>query len=350
MAVIVRTRVRVEDAAGVPVSGGKFRVYLANTTTLASLFATADLNPATPLTNPVVAGSDGWCAEIFCASANYDCATLTAADAVIKSEEDVPSLGSDNATLAKDFTNSRFQVEGVAGTVWVEAGDASPDNTGGAGKLSGWNRTQADSWTFDAALTDTTGKLKENGKRLQGVVATAATTLAAATSQVIPLPNDPTGCRRWLIDFFDTTRSAATSIVLTVQLSFDGGSTYKSTAEYDGWLWGRDQGSAAVTENSYSAVAAGTIAAAIRGSANRLAWGTLEILSPLAAGSSDATIIRGDVIGMNQEATNRVTRYLSAIYCQSASQGIPTHLKILASSGNIDLKYRVVPQRGWGET
>jgi hypothetical protein len=54
MAVIVRTRVPVEDAAGVPVNGGKFRVYLANTTTLASLYSDAALT--VPLSNPVVAG------------------------------------------------------------------------------------------------------------------------------------------------------------------------------------------------------------------------------------------------------------------------------------------------------
>jgi hypothetical protein len=45
VASILDTLFRVEDAAGDPIPGGKVRVYLVGTTTLADLFTTADLNP-----------------------------------------------------------------------------------------------------------------------------------------------------------------------------------------------------------------------------------------------------------------------------------------------------------------
>jgi hypothetical protein len=347
MAVIVRTRVRVEDAAGMPVNGGKFRVYLANTTTLASLFSDAALT--VPLTNPVVAGSDGWCPEIFAASANYDCATLTAADVVIKSEDDVPSLGSDAATFTKDFTNSRVAIRGVGGTTYWETGDASPDNVGGTGVLGGWNGTQADSWSINAILVNILGRLKEAGKKIIGTVYTDATAFSSSAGVVIQLPNDPTGVRAWQVYIWDLQAAAASP--LTAQFSYDGGLNYKSGAsDYNYTKFKVDNASGPGLAAGVAAAGADTkidIVHVLRTAANRSAMVKLLIITP--DSGSEHTILYSWCV--NLDAASATYMAVSEVGGEGVGgYGRATHMKILQGANLISGNYRVVPLRGFGET
>src|SRR6185436_19334286 len=102
MALILPPDARVLNASGVAINGGQVRVYNANTTTLSTLYSDAALT--VPLSNPVVCNSAGYPSIngttytlIFAASANYDVAfldTVAAGSTLLRSWEDVPSLGS----------------------------------------------------------------------------------------------------------------------------------------------------------------------------------------------------------------------------------------------------------------
>jgi hypothetical protein len=351
MAIITAPDARVLDADGNPVSGGKFRVYTANTTTLADLFS--DNTLATPRANPVVANAAGELPFFFLASGTYDTAQLDASDVELNSQQDVPAWGEDTGDFNRTVAGlGRIKITGAAGAVQIQAGDPDPDDTGGTLTVEGWEGTQLSSLTLDTASLiagTSAGALKENSKRLPGVVATSSTALAAATSLVIPLPNEPTGVRGWRVDVFDLFRAAATAITITLRMSFDGGATYKSTNEYHYWSFYRDQATNAVIDVEGTLTTGIPIALNSNGKTDFPMWGMLEILTPLAAGSSDATIVRGEFIGVNQEATPIVTRTISAGYCQGASIGQVTHLQLISSSGNINGNYRVAPMRGFGD-
>lgn len=353
MAQLLDPRWYAHDDDGNPLVGATLTIYTANTVTPAAVWRDAALS--VPMTNPSsgadVSNAAGVFPQVFAADGLIFDILLKDADGnLVRSYVDVTPAGGDagdfDRTLADD---TRLKFTGSGGRVLMQAGDPDPDDIGGKLTIEGWGGTQLDDLLIDAALTDTTGTLKEKGARLIGTVASPATPLAAATTNVIPLPNDPAGCRAWRVDFFDMTSSAATVITLSVQLSFDGGATYKETNEYDYENYGRDA-SGSFADAVGTAAALGQIANGLRGNANKLIWGTLEILSPLSGTSSNATIIDATVRGWNQEGAPRAVTQSSVAYCQSASQGRPTHVKLLANSGNIDCKYRVVPYRGFGET
>lgn len=354
MALLLPPDARVLDASGVAVNGGQVRVYNANTTTLSSLFSDAGLTVA--LSNPVVCNSTGYPSSngttptlIFAASANYDIAflnTVASGSAVLRSWEDVPSLGSDNATFSRDFTNSRTQTEGVAGTVWIEVGDASPDNTGGTGRLSGWNRTQADSWTVDAALANmgtSAGALKENSKKLPGVIYTDATTVTAQASLVIALANEPTGVTAWQIDFWDYAQSVAAAD-LAATLSFDGGGSYAGgVSDYSRLIFTADSAGTSVS-NSTGATTM-NVMAALGGNTNKPGRATYIVTTPNSG--NNVTRVTGEAYGESSTALFS-TQIINGV--GPASSGRATHIKFTPTSGTITLKYRVTPLRGSGET
>lgn len=77
---------RIDDADNKPISGGKLRIYDADTTNLSSVYSNPGLTVG--LTNPVVADSAGRLPPIFIAAGTYDLALLTAADASVDAFDD----------------------------------------------------------------------------------------------------------------------------------------------------------------------------------------------------------------------------------------------------------------------
>ena len=232
MAVPVGGRWRVTTASGAVVSGGKVRFYDAGTTNLSTLYTSSALS--TPLTNPVVAGSDGWTPQVFAAEGlTCDVDFLTAGDVVISGQslEDAIFVGQANTTFSRDFTNSRVQIRGSAGTVYFEAGDPTGDDVGGNGRLGGWDGSQAVTWTVDAATTNVTGLLTAASKSIGGIVTTSATSFSAAASVNIPLSVPLTGIAAWDVFVYDL-KHATDATALKATLSFDGASSFKTGVSY----------------------------------------------------------------------------------------------------------------------
>jgi hypothetical protein len=230
MATLVDDRFRITTAAGVPVSGGKLRIYNANTTTLSTIYSDAALS--VPLTNPVVADSGGWCAQVFIGDGAYDLATLTAADVVIKTYEDVPSVGSGTSGL--DFTlpsGHRFVLTDNVSEVLMQVGDPSPDNVGGSMTIEGRAGTQGDTLTLDFADVAATGDvavaggLTVGGQVVQSVLSTGTQTAAANFN--IPIP---TGYHSLTVELYDIVPTNASDIRVTA--SIDNAATYVAGANY----------------------------------------------------------------------------------------------------------------------
>jgi microcystin-dependent protein len=76
------------DGSGIPFAGGKMYVYLAGTTTPATLYG--DVGLTTPLTNPVIADSAGRFAEMYAASGvSYKLVLKTSADVAVWTADNV---------------------------------------------------------------------------------------------------------------------------------------------------------------------------------------------------------------------------------------------------------------------
>lgn len=344
MASLLDTRFYIRTAAGVPVSGGKLRIYDANTTTLSTVYSDAALS--VPLTNPVVADSGGFLPQVFLAAGNYDLATLTAGDVLIKAQDDVPSLGSDSATFTKDFTNSRVAIRGSGGVVYTDFGDASPDNTGGTGSIGGWLGTQADLITINAASVNagtTAGALKENSKKLASVVYTEATTVSAASSVDIPLTASPTGALAWEIDIWDYSQSGNGN--MRARLSYDSGSTYKAGAADYTSFWDYSESAGTTGTGGSGAAAQIELNSNMNGAANQLGWVSIRIITPNSG--SDHTALDANSRGLLNVGTKVQYR---AMGWGQGGYGRATHLRLLMSANTFTFKYLVRPLRGFGET
>lgn len=345
MGLLYDGRILITDASNVPVSGGKVRVYDAGTTNPSSLFSDAALSA--PLTNPVVANSAGITPQIFAADGLLvDIQYLTSADASIANRgyEDVSFLGSSTGDLSRTVTgDGRFTITGSAGTVLFQAGDPTPDNTGGTLVLEGHGGTQGDLLTLDFALVNVTGRLKEQGKKLQGTVYTEATQVTAQTSVDIALPNDPTGCRAWEIHIWDYSQSGS-SDNMWARFSYDGGSTFKSGAsDYDRYYFTSVSGGT-VSPTGMTTAAQMDIVTNMIGNANQFASGRFLIITP----DSGNTFTKMDYefSGINNTGAGVIFRGTG---WGKGSYGRATHLRLLMSANNFTFKYRVVALRGFGE-
>lgn len=324
MALPVGGRFHVETAAGVAVSGGKVRIYNANTTTLASVYSDAALT--VPLTNPVVAASDGWTAQVFAAEGlTVDIDFLTAADVVISGQSlvDAEFVGSGDGNITRDFINSRFQVRGSGGTVYVEAGPPSGDDIGGTVQIGGWDGTDADAITMNGP-TNVDGALTVGGKPITGVVYTDKTAFSAASTVDITLPNSPAGCRAWRVDVYDVTLSA--DLTITGRLSFDNGATYNS-----GGTTYQSDGAASTSSMALAG-------ASLDQQSGQGVWLRIEILTFNTA-SSLSTLVVGTVHGYDastgQPKTWNFTNYANG------GLGKATNLRLIATGGTITGSYRV---------
>lgn len=243
---ILPPRREARNASGDGYSGAKLTIYEAGTTTPASIYS--DANLTTPLANPVTADSGGVFPAIYAAEgATFDIICKTAGGTTLYTEDDVPALGGDGVSLARDFGNSRFQVYGSGGTVYMEAGDASPDNSGGTMQISGYDSTSGDSLTvkFDSvtftgdvdvtgALTVTGatgdfaagGRLYANTDNAVDEVLSSGTFTGASTVEI-----ELTGSlRHYRIEFADLRIASTSSANLRMLVAFDSTPTYKTTS------------------------------------------------------------------------------------------------------------------------
>lgn len=351
MALLLALGARLFDDDGNLISGGKVRVYDANTTDYADLFSDEGLS--VPLPNPVEANAAGWPSSdgsaetlVRAASGAYDVAFLDADDNVLATFPDVPTFGEDAELTRTVPGGGRFLFTGSAGAVFQEIGDPDPDNTGGTFTIRGWGGTQLDSLTLDTALLNITGRIKEGGKKLPGIVYTEATTFSAVTNVDIALPNDPTGVTQFDVDLWDFALSGSDDPI--IQFSFDGGATFKTTAL--DYVWTRQffgTGAATTVGSGTSGASSGYIQLMTGGTnvANKPASFRIRIYTPNSGSNFTKASWQGeftDTVGLNKVsgAGNAMT-----------GNGRATHMRLDTSGSNtITGKYRVVPIRGTGET
>lgn len=341
MSILYESRRTALDASGNPYSGAKLTVYDAGTTTPASLWATSSLSGGAALSNPVTADSAGVFPQIFTAeNAIFDTLLKTSGGVLIRAEEDVVALGANSGSFTRDFTNSRFAVRGSGGTVYVEAGDPTGDDTGGTGVLGGWNGTQADAWAINAVAVNVTGKFTEGGKKLDGTVYTPATAFSGATVD-ISLPNDPSGCLAWEIAFWDVITSGSAS--LRARLAYAGGAIKSGATDY-AWTQHADDGTNTTAFASRDDSDAQIVMNyALNGTAAFPMSGLIRVLTS----STGNTTVFGQVAGAGgtYPQTGHFTGFGLNTY------GIATTLRLLLNAGSFTSgNYRVRPLRGFGET
>jgi len=237
MAQLINNRFRAFDANGDPVSGATLTVYDAGTTTPTAIFKDAALSVA--CTNPTSGGdvsdAGGWFPQIFAADATVvDVLMKTSGGTTLQQWDDLTVVGAQTGDLTRTVTGSgRFMVTGAGGEVYVRAGNADPDDVGGTMVLEGWEGTQLDTLTLDAATATATGWVKPFGKKVSSVIYTEPTAFTATTTVAIQLSNSPSGVRAWRVRVYDIILSAAGTASL--RFSYDGGGTYKSGASDYGY-------------------------------------------------------------------------------------------------------------------
>lgn len=303
-----------------------------------------------PTTGADKADSSGRFPQVFAAStATFDILLKDAAGVTLASYVSVSALGAQSGVLSLDFTNSRFQARGSGGTVFVEAGDPTGDDVGGHLTFGGWNGTQADAIAINAAATsmtgtlDTGGALTENAHRLAGIVYTPNGTFSTVASVDIPLTNSPTGTRVYDLDIIDLAFSAALN--LEVRFSYDGGVTYKAGAsDYAYNVMWSDAGGASSANSAAAAFM--VIASGAFSPANSSSVLFMRITTPTSG--SDTTVIAGKIATWLTGTPSARVQVFGAH--TAASFGRATHIRLLTSTGTMTGRYRVVPQRGFGET
>lgn len=347
MALLFPLGLRISNATGAPISGGKVRVRLANVATLADLFSDAALT--VPLSNPVVCDSAGYPSTnggagsptaVYSADGNFDIAFLSASDSVLVTFEDIPSLGADSATLVKDFTNSRFQVRGSGGTVHIEVGDPDPDASGGTGRLGGWNGSQADEIEIDAAVVSvgtSAGALTENGKPISAVVITEKTDFSAAAEVLVSLPESIPGIRKFVVEFFDLTLGA-TAGNLQAQLGYEGGAVKSGASDYLATGY-RDAGISVAGGSDIDIAVSGET------TTNRRGHVTITIVTP-DSGAFETLIRSVSHMLIDTAATVEEQRMVGY---GVGGYGRCTSLRFWLNGSTISGSYRVVGERGFGE-
>lgn len=154
------------DSNAAPLSGAQLSTYVAGTTTPKATYTDSSLG--TPLANPVVADSAGRFVEIWAPDGGtYDLVWKTAGGVIIKTFSGLQALGSAaTGAVARDFgADGRFNLESRGGIFEIEGGAPTPDNVGGNIRIGGWNGTQADLVTIDAASVVVTGALSGSSQR-----------------------------------------------------------------------------------------------------------------------------------------------------------------------------------------
>lgn len=303
--------------------------------------------------NPVPAGPDGRIPQVFAPDIQtyyleLRSNTIAAGGVLIDSFENVQSLGSTAGdTLSLDFgAGGKFKVRGDSGTgqVHLEFGDPDPDVVGGTATIGGNGGTQLDGLTIDAALLNVTGRVKEGGRKLPGVVRSEAVSFAAATTIDIPLTNDPTGAVAWDIDIHPFALST-TGVGVQVRFSYDNGATYLATATYYSMLTLSDAAGVASTNTLQTAATSGQIMSGANTTNPATMAGIMQmrVYSPNTAVAS--TTLTGDAVAFSATGNLGITRF----GVTNSMTGRATHVRIIIGAGNATGVYRVTPLRGFGE-
>lgn len=344
MAIIFDSRWRSLDSSGNPISGATLTVYTAGTTTPAAIYRDALLT--VPMSNPTTgsdkADSAGRFPQIF-AQPNtlFDILEKDAGGSTIAAYLSVSSLGTVTGSLVLDFTTSRGQIRGTGGVTYFEFGDASGDDVGGTGVIGGWNGTQADLITVNAAIFNITGRIKENSFKIPGVVRQEAVAFTGVGFVVIPLTNDPVGVRLFDVDVLDLIFS--TTATLTVTFSFDDGSTYAAA----GYRWAISVSYASTNAPTGSGSdTAGHISDALGAVAAVPALLRMCVTTPNSG--NNGTIAQGQLAGFSNGGSAFETTTFTVIGPASLSRA--SHMKLIVSAGTFAGVARVAPQRGFGET
>lgn len=309
------------DSSGDPVSGATLTIYNAGTTTLASVYRDSTLSTA--MSNPTsgldVSDSSGRFPQIFAAEGiSLDILMKTSAGVVITSYDDVIALGSGAAIFTRDFGNSRARIAGSGGVVSYEAGDPAGDNVGGQVRLGGYNNTQANTASIDAAAVNTTGIFTENGKKLTGVVSSSAG-FSGVTEINLQVPNSPAGIQAFQIDLLNLVGS--TTATTYCRFSYDNGSTYETTSYQggssgEGILSGGDLSSSTPTSHCLRLV-----------TASSLNVSSLSGITMTSSATATGFIHNGNI----------------------ASKSRVTNVKVYPSTGTFSGRARVIPMRGTGD-
>lgn len=347
MAFLAESRLLITDASNMPLNGGKARIYDANTQNLTSVFSDAGLS--VPLANPIVANSAGITPQVFAAEGTIvDIQYLTSAGALVSGRDysDVVFVGADTGNFTRTLSGgTRFKISDSGGVVLLEAGDASPDNSGGTAKIQGWAGTQGDLLTLNFTTVNIVGTITENGKKLRGVVYTEATTFTAQTSVAIPLTNIPTGVRGWQIDIIDWIQSVASQI--TIHFSYDGGATYKTGVSDYAYIYIFDDASTTqVRDNAHTGIIICDNSVATSG---REGYLTIYVTAPSSGGA--ATIVRTQLDAFDESTTPNSPLIAKATGWCVGGYGRPTHIRLTPNNAaTISGKYREIIERGLGET
>ncbi|HET6971721.1 MAG TPA: hypothetical protein VFH92_11390 [Phenylobacterium sp.] len=310
----------------------------------------SDVGLTTPNPNPIQADQYGFFPAAFASEGEAYYLILVPNGgnpaAPFHSADGVDALGSDVAAdLARTFAAARMLIsggltDGVHQGVIIAAGLPSPTATGGYMSLEGWAGTQLDRLDLKAATANVLGRLKENDKKLQGVVYAENQAFAGVSAVIIPLPNDPVGARACLIDIIDFHIPD----ILKITLSYDGGATFKSGAtDYQSVV--TTGGAGLISASDLLAASAAQISSNAIYSANKPARMWLDVETPNAG--TDATIIQTKLIGWNG-TPKPIIEHGAAFGL--GGYGRATHLKITPNTGTISGVWRSMVQRGLGET
>lgn len=236
-------RFRAFDSSGNPLSEATLTIYDAGTSNATSIFRDAAL--ATPATNPTsgadVSDAGGWFPQFFAAEgSSVDITLKNSAGTTVKTYEDVPFLGSDTGTFLRTLAGgTRFKISDSGGTVLMQVGDASPDDTGGALTIEGWAGTQGDTLTLDFGTVAITGStFTVNGDPLDVVLESGAHSGSADLDITLP-----TGYRSFTIELSEVLPSAAAPLNLLV--SVNSGSSYLATGYTNATIHGDNAGTLA---------------------------------------------------------------------------------------------------------
>jgi hypothetical protein len=320
----------IYDASGNPLSGGKLRVYTANTTSLATLYSDEGLSVA--LSNPVIANSEGRPSTngsdecvVYVAAGTYDIAELSAADAVLRSWDDYLA-GGEGGDISRTVTgDARLLITGAGGEVLIQAGPPTGTDVGGDLTLEGWAGTQLDTLTLDAALATFTGdvaidgSLEVGGEPIPAIVTSG--TLSAASTLTIPITG---GFHSYTIELYDIAPTNATALSITV--SIDNASTYVAGTNYSSYSLAYD---ASATSSVSAASWIGTVGnmSITAGKAHTLSLDLDTVLS----GTGDSSFVGSSVLsGLSYRVSGVVT-----------AGGRITHVKFTAGAGTFTCKWRL---------
>lgn len=238
---------RAQDNSGNAASGAKLYVYETTTTTPAELYSTAALAAAGgegDLANPLTADVSGWFVTVFVGENEVvDWQLRTSAGDLLREEEAVQGVPGGTEGVDLNFgDDGRLLIHGEGGVVQIETGDPTGDNIGGDARIGGWAGTQGGELELDYAELEVTGDATvagdaavtggltfDAGRTVDLVI--GEDTLAAAATQTITIP---TGYDIYELDLYSITSGVGAS-AFVMQFSYDNGSTYKSTNEYD-WM------------------------------------------------------------------------------------------------------------------